>query len=191
MVILIIFFSIWCKGNFNCELWIIINFHSFKLEVSFSHDHFYTYRKAFDIPLKREICTFLLYYSPSVHLHKNKWYFFEREWNQSASTRNTTYYKVYKFPNQKWKNGIDRWVVKPLHMVVLILKSNLILETIQKNKAVILLNGIHVGEPDTQVCSCLEDLFWKNSAPIKHLRLHSNENVQRHRTTFLSRSSNN
>jgi hypothetical protein len=37
---------------------------------------------------------------------------------------------------------------EPLHMVVLILKSNLILEP-SKNKAVILLNnGIHAGEPD-------------------------------------------
>jgi hypothetical protein len=42
------------QGNFNCGYEFCYNFHSFKLEVSFSHDHFYTYRKkaTFDIPLK-------------------------------------------------------------------------------------------------------------------------------------------
>jgi hypothetical protein len=60
------------------------------------------------------------------------------------------------FPTRNEKNGLTD-SGEPLHMVVLILKNNLILEP-SKNKAVILLNnGIH-AEPDgiDAVCSCLE-----------------------------------
>jgi hypothetical protein len=67
---------------------------------------------------------------------------------------------------------------EPLHMVVLILKNNLILEPSKKNKAVILLNnGIHAGEPDGIDASMqlFRDLaLGKIKAPKKHgYRLYS------------------
>jgi hypothetical protein len=87
------------------------------LEVSFSHDHFYTYRKkaTFDIPLKKpkyEILhiPFILFSICSFAQKRINTILFFRK-NKSASYQETiAYYKLLAddFPTVEMKNGIDR-----------------------------------------------------------------------------------